>query len=130
MIGKLLRSLREFTWAAILSPLCMVGEVYMEVRIPRIIAQLLDQGITPGNIDVGGQSGFTGLACDGSGNHCGRMAVTGVILYDQYRAGAPLLTAHHRGQIRIKYVSALDCCFIHCLHAPCIFAGATGKILM
>ena len=38
MLKRLARSLREFTLAAILSPLCMMGEVYMEVKIPGIIA--------------------------------------------------------------------------------------------
>ena len=58
MIRKLARSIRENIWAALLSPLCMVGEVYMEVRIPRIIAALMDQGITPGDIGVVWQQGL------------------------------------------------------------------------
>ena len=58
MIRKLLRSVRENIWAALLSPLCMMGEVYMEVRIPRIIANLVDFGITPGNIAVVWQQGL------------------------------------------------------------------------
>ena len=52
MIKTLSRSVRENIWAALLSPLCMVGEVYMEVRIPTIIATIVDQGITPGNMAV------------------------------------------------------------------------------
>ena len=58
MIRKLARSIRENIWAALLSPLCMVGEVYMEVRIPRIIAMLVDNGVTPGNIAVVWQQGL------------------------------------------------------------------------
>ena len=57
MIRNLSRSIRENKWAAILSPLCMVGEVYMEVRIPQIIARLVDMGITPGNMNVVWQQG-------------------------------------------------------------------------
>ena len=41
MIKTLARSVRENVWAALLSPLCMVGEVYMEVRIPTIIATIV-----------------------------------------------------------------------------------------
>ena len=52
MIKRIARSLREFTLAAILSPLCMIGEVYMEVRIPGIIAKIVDFGITPGDMSV------------------------------------------------------------------------------
>ena len=50
MIGKLARSLREFTLAAVLSPLCMMGEVYMETRVPGILSQIVDKGIEVGNI--------------------------------------------------------------------------------
>lgn len=32
MIKRLAKAVREFTPAAILSPLCMIGEVYMEDR--------------------------------------------------------------------------------------------------
>ena len=45
MIKRLARCIREYKWAAILSPLCMVGEVAMEVTIPLIMAQLYDYGI-------------------------------------------------------------------------------------
>ena len=32
MIKRLARCIREYKWAALLSPLCMVGEVSMEAR--------------------------------------------------------------------------------------------------
>ncbi len=57
MIKRLARSLREFALAAVLSPLCMIGEVYMEVRIPGIIAQLVDLGIKPGDMAMVGRQG-------------------------------------------------------------------------
>ena len=58
MLLKLLKSVRENIWATILSPLCMVGEVYMEVRIPRIIAAIVDSGVNAGNIAVVWQQGL------------------------------------------------------------------------
>lgn len=58
MLIKLARSIRENVWATILSPLCMIGEVYMEVRIPGIIGRIVDQGIEVGNIQVVWQQGF------------------------------------------------------------------------
>ena len=58
MIKQLARSVRQYIWAALLSPLCMIGEVYMEVRIPGIIAAIVDYGITPGNITVVWQQGL------------------------------------------------------------------------
>ena len=50
MIKRLAKSVREFTPAAILSPLCMIGEVYMEVQIPLVLAKIVDQGVSMGNI--------------------------------------------------------------------------------
>ena len=45
MIKRLARCIREYKWAAILSPLSMVGEVTMEVLIPLVMADLYDYGI-------------------------------------------------------------------------------------
>ena len=50
MIKTLAKSIREYKWAALLSPLCMVGEVYMETRIPRVLSQIVDRGVTPGDM--------------------------------------------------------------------------------
>ena len=45
MIRRLARCIREYKWAAILSPLCMIGEVAMEVTIPLVMANLYDYGV-------------------------------------------------------------------------------------
>ena len=45
MIRRLARCIREYKWAAMLSPLCMVGEVAMEVLIPLVMASLYDFGV-------------------------------------------------------------------------------------
>ena len=45
MIRRLARCVREYKWAAMLSPLCMVGEVAMEVIIPLVMADLYDYGV-------------------------------------------------------------------------------------
>ena len=50
MIKTLAKSIREYKWAAMLSPLCMVGEVFMETRIPRVLSQIVDLGVTPGDM--------------------------------------------------------------------------------
>ena len=52
MIKRLARCIREYKWAAILSPLCMAGEVAMEVMIPLVMAKLYDHGITMQNMSV------------------------------------------------------------------------------
>ena len=45
MIKRLTRCIRGYWWATILSPLCMVGEVTMEVLIPLVMASLYDYGV-------------------------------------------------------------------------------------
>ena len=52
MIGRLARCIREYTWAAILSPLCMIGEVAMEVTIPLVMKDLYDLGIKYQDLNV------------------------------------------------------------------------------
>ena len=48
MIRRLARCVREYKWSALGSPICMIGEVTMEVFIPLVLAELLRQGIEPG----------------------------------------------------------------------------------
>ena len=45
MIKRVARCVREYKQAAVLAPLCMMGEVAMEVMIPLIMADLYDYGI-------------------------------------------------------------------------------------
>ena len=52
MIKRLARCVREYKWPALLSPLCMVGEVAMEVIIPLVMASLYDYGIQEKNMEI------------------------------------------------------------------------------
>ena len=52
MIRRLARCIREYKWAAILSPLCMIGEVAMEVTIPLVMKDLYDYGVKLQAMDV------------------------------------------------------------------------------
>ena len=52
MIRRLARCVREYKWAAILSPLCMIGEVAMEVMIPLVMAELYDYGVVMQDMGV------------------------------------------------------------------------------
>jgi len=52
MIRRLARCIREYKWAAMLSPLCMMGEVAMEVLIPLVMADLYDYGVVMQNMNV------------------------------------------------------------------------------
>ena len=63
MIKRLLRCVREYKWAALLSPLAMVGEVAMEVTIPLVMAALYDRGIAAGDLTVVWQKALLLLLC-------------------------------------------------------------------
>lgn len=52
MIKKLIQSIREYKKQAILTPICMILEVCMEILIPFLLAKLIDEGITPGDTSV------------------------------------------------------------------------------
>ena len=52
MILRLARCIREYKWPAVLSPLCMIGEVSMEVLIPLVMADLYDYGIVMQNMNI------------------------------------------------------------------------------
>ena len=52
MIKRLAKSLREYIPATIISPLCMIGEVYMEVQIPLVLSKIVDQGVNMANMDA------------------------------------------------------------------------------
>ncbi len=51
MIKKLAKSIRQYKKASILSPVFMAFEVTMEVLIPFLMANLIDLGITGGNMN-------------------------------------------------------------------------------
>ncbi len=52
MLKRLARCIREFKLPTVLSPLCMIGEVAMEVAIPLVMADLYDLGIVGQNMDI------------------------------------------------------------------------------
>ena len=63
MIKVLARSIREYKWPALLSPLCMVGEVAMEVLIPLVMADLYDYGVVAQNMSVVVSKSLLLVAC-------------------------------------------------------------------
>ena len=50
MLRTLLRQVRQYKWAAILTPVWTTAEVVMEVLIPYVTASIIDKGINAGNI--------------------------------------------------------------------------------
>ena len=52
MLKRMLQCIRQYKWATILSPLCMAGEVTMELLIPLVMADLYDYGIAAQNVGL------------------------------------------------------------------------------
>ena len=52
MIRKLAKSIREYKKDTILTPIFMIGEVFMEMFIPFLLGKLIDDGITDSNLKV------------------------------------------------------------------------------
>lgn len=52
MIKKLMKSIKEYKKQTILTPICMILEVSMEITIPFLLAKLIDEGITPNDMST------------------------------------------------------------------------------
>ena len=52
MLKTLGRETKGFRLVSILTPVCMIGEVIMEMIIPKLMATIVDDGVTAGNMDV------------------------------------------------------------------------------
>ncbi len=63
MVKRLAGSVREYTKYALLSPVCVAGEVLLEVLIPYIMSRLIDEGIDPGNMAMIWKYGLLIVLC-------------------------------------------------------------------
>lgn len=84
MIKTLMRQVKEFKRDSILTPLCMILEVIMETAIPFLMASIIDEGVTKGNLRhiyvVGGwmvAAAAVGLVAGMVGGRFGARASTG-----------------------------------------------------
>ncbi|MDR1440348.1 MAG: ABC transporter ATP-binding protein/permease [Clostridiales bacterium] len=63
MIKRLAKCIRQYKWMTALAPAFMVGEVVMEVLIPRFMADLIDKGANTGDIAYIWRTGLLLLGC-------------------------------------------------------------------
>lgn len=84
MIKTLMKQVKEYKRDSILTPLCMILEVIMETAIPFLMASIIDEGVTKGNIRhiyvVGGwmvAAAAVGLVAGMLGGRFGARASTG-----------------------------------------------------
>lgn len=62
MIKTLLKQVKEFRLVAILTPVCMLGEVVCEMIIPVLMGRIVDHGVMAGNVEFIMQTGAVMLA--------------------------------------------------------------------
>lgn len=84
MIKTLAAQIKEFKRSSILTPICMILEVIMEMIIPLLMAKIIDDGIQAGNMDAILSAGLgmigcaaVGLAAGVGGAYFGADASTG-----------------------------------------------------
>ena len=63
MIKKVLKSLREYKKYTILTPLCVLIEVILEVTIPYLMSRLIDDGIANSNMSIVYEIGIILVCC-------------------------------------------------------------------
>ena len=51
MLKTILSQVKEFKRVSILTPVFVLGEVILEMVIPLLMASIIDEGVTAGNID-------------------------------------------------------------------------------
>ena len=51
MLKTLLKQVKEYKWASILTPVCMLLEVLMETLIPFLMASIIDDGVEKGDMN-------------------------------------------------------------------------------
>ena len=52
MLKTLGRETKGFRLVSVLTPIFMIAEVIMEMIIPKMMASIIDNGVTPGNMQV------------------------------------------------------------------------------
>ena len=63
MIKKILKSLRDYKKYAIITPLCVLIEVILEVTIPFLMSRLIDDGIANSNMNIVYEIGIILVCC-------------------------------------------------------------------
>ena len=63
MVKKLLKSVREYKTSSILTPIFVILEVILEIAIPLLMAQLIDDGIYKGEMNVVYKVGIELILC-------------------------------------------------------------------
>ena len=51
MVRTLASQVREFKWVSLITPVCMIVEVLMEMVIPLLMASIVDEGVNAGNMN-------------------------------------------------------------------------------
>ena len=50
MIRRILKEVKQYTFASIITPISMIIEVVMELSIPYLMASIIDKGVNVGDL--------------------------------------------------------------------------------
>ncbi|WP_026652064.1 ABC transporter ATP-binding protein [Butyrivibrio proteoclasticus] len=85
MVKTLLKEVKEYKWASIITPICMIGEVICEIVIPKLMGRIVDDGVYGNNLGIIYQIGIRmiiiailGLIAGLGGAYFGAKASTGL----------------------------------------------------
>lgn len=85
MLKTLFKQTKGVRLISVLTPLCMIGEVIMEMIVPRLMSSIIDDGVTAGNMQhiytIGGWmilAAIVGLVFGVGGAVFGSAAATGL----------------------------------------------------
>ncbi len=85
MVKRILQEVKEYKFASIITPVCMIVEVLMEMIVPYLMASIIDDGVSAGDMNhilkIGGimvVAALIGLAGGLLGGRFGALASTGL----------------------------------------------------
>lgn len=55
---KILKYLKKYWFFALLAPLCMIGEVSMDLILPKLMSEIVDKGVLEKNMSLILQTGL------------------------------------------------------------------------
>ena len=70
----ILREVKEYKTASILTPLFMVGEVLLEIMLPFLMSFIIDEGVSKGDMNAVFTYGAWMLVCAFASLACGAIA--------------------------------------------------------
>ena len=70
---KLVKYLKPYWFVAVMAPIFMIGEVFVDLAQPKLMSKIVDEGVLLGNLKLIIQTGLLMLGLVAVGGTCGAM---------------------------------------------------------